>query len=166
MELGAGWMIGQLWNRIEGAKSLLPVLCPTITGLSVFLPLVGYSVSMKSGSLKWTSFGLMRMIGPLIRGQSGRMGTRADDTDRILGAWHTSAWSTEPQGSLRSRSRTNVLVLSGIKYHPLLRLMRSKIIVWVFSPASLGPEWLPMDAATLRITKSAKWFRRAQSCWH
>lgn len=42
----------------------LPVLCANQTGLSVFLPIAGYTTSMNSGSFQWTSLGVTLTMGP------------------------------------------------------------------------------------------------------
>lgn len=47
--------------------SLLPVRLPVKKYLLVFLPGPGKMESMNSGSLKWTSWGLIRTIGPAVK---------------------------------------------------------------------------------------------------
>lgn len=53
-------------GRFRGHNSL-PVLFPTTGGLFVLLPAPGKMISSISGSSKWTSSGLIRMMGPGIK---------------------------------------------------------------------------------------------------
>lgn len=119
IELGAE--ASQRWRTLclQDIQSSLPVLIATNSGLLVFLPGPGYSVSRNSGSSKWISPGLMRTIGPWISASAKLEVKISSNTNRIFCVVHLSGESIGRLARHRSSPRTNMSTLENFNILPV-----------------------------------------------
>ena len=133
-------MVSSRWES-HNVQYALPVLCPTIIGLFVFLPAVGYSVSIKFGSLKWTSLWCMRTAGPKESLCQLRQNSTFNSSGkyRIACAFRPFAGSICLLERLHSKLRTNMSLLDSVRHRFSTSPDLVQLTDHVFLPANLGP---------------------------